>query len=206
MWLYFRNSSFLVFATDCKFCVQVIHRLGSAAEISSHPGVYGAQQSGPVPEGGAGDHYRPAHASSSRVCTAAVPQGPSSVLVGCASDIKHHHLTITKLTDWMFYASVSLGIVLLSVCSGRIRTFRLTLSQWLMRSSWKPPRTRDGYKQKHTTHIFSWCPFLLVNCTKGTLYDEQNFGGKMILQAAGYIGFIFGHRIRLCRLFNNHFW
>lgn len=72
--------------------MQVIHGLGSATEVFGHPGVYGAQQSGPVPEGGAGDHDWPAHASSSRVRRAAVPQGTRSELVGPASKIMYHQL------------------------------------------------------------------------------------------------------------------
>lgn len=157
---------------DCKFCVQDIHRLGSTAEITGHPGVYGAQQSGPVPEGGAGDHYWPAHASSSRVWRTAVSRGP--LFRACWSYIRDYasSVTITKLTKTKCSVLLCQWALCFSLCSGRIRIFRLTLSQWLMRSSWKPPRTRDRYKQKHTTHIFSWCPFLLLNCTKGMWYDE----------------------------------
>lgn len=77
---------------DCQLCLQVVHGRSGAAEIPGHLGVYGAQQSGPVPEGGAGDHYWPAHASSSRVQRAGVPLGLRSELVGLASEITHHQL------------------------------------------------------------------------------------------------------------------
>lgn len=49
---------------------QVVHGHGGAAAVPRHPGVHGAQQSGSVPQGGAGDHNRPAHPSPAGVSRA----------------------------------------------------------------------------------------------------------------------------------------
>lgn len=115
-------------------------------------------------------------------------------------------VTITKLTKTECSMLLWPWVLCFCLCSGRIRTFRLTLSQWLMLSSWKPPRRRDRYKQKQSTHILSWWPFLQVNCTKATWYDEQNLWGEMILQTAGYIGFFFFQTSDKILCFRNHYW
>lgn len=46
---------------------QVCHGHSRAAAVLGHPGVHGAQQSGPLLQGGTRDHHRPAHPSSSGV-------------------------------------------------------------------------------------------------------------------------------------------
>lgn len=57
----------LLSVTDCRLCEQVSHGHGCAAAVSGHPGVHGAQQSGPLPEGGARDHNRTAYTPSAGV-------------------------------------------------------------------------------------------------------------------------------------------
>lgn len=52
---------------DCQLCEQVSHGHSSAAAVPGHPRVYGAQQSGSLPQGGARDHHWTAHPPSSGV-------------------------------------------------------------------------------------------------------------------------------------------
>lgn len=56
-----------VLPADRQLCEQVSHGHSSAAALPGHPGVHGAQQSGSLPQGGARDHHRAAHPTSSRV-------------------------------------------------------------------------------------------------------------------------------------------
>ena len=57
----------LLSVADCRLREQVSHGHGCAAAVSGHPGVNGAQQSGPLPEGGARDHNRTAYTPSAGV-------------------------------------------------------------------------------------------------------------------------------------------
>lgn len=56
-----------VLPADRQLREQVGHGHGGAAAVPGHPGVHGAQQSGSLPQGGAGDHHRAAHPTSPRV-------------------------------------------------------------------------------------------------------------------------------------------
>lgn len=60
-WLGFKTNRILFCFADRRLRQQGGHGHGRAAALAGHPGVHGAQQPRPLPQGGAGDHHRAAH-------------------------------------------------------------------------------------------------------------------------------------------------